>query len=214
MDLLKRHKARVLAKKQGLQQKQNEPVKGTPYELQLALLAQQKRNLKAIESHRAKADLKVKFIPEHQAYIDGILNADKGGQDDVIITMMIWCIDTGNFEQALELGAYAIKHKLVMPDGFARSVTSFLTEEVCKAVLKDQDNAAQYIEMLNSLSELVEMQDMQDVIRAKLHKTLAFAVHQKEPEHALEHFEHALELDENAGVKKYIQVLKKQLQAN
>ncbi|EFA1785819.1 terminase, partial [Escherichia coli] len=81
---------------------------------------------------------------------------------------------------ALRIGAYVVRHNLIMPDNFGRTAATVLTEEICNPVLTqagtdaDADLSA-FIEPLDTLWEIVANQDMPDEVRAKLCKACAFA---------------------------------------
>ncbi|EIF79593.1 Phage terminase, endonuclease subunit, partial [Burkholderia pseudomallei 354a] len=78
----------------------------TAYELMLAKLAADRRALKGIQSIERKVELKRKLLPEYTDYVAGALSGGRGAQDDVLVTVMVWRIDAGDFDGALAIAAY------------------------------------------------------------------------------------------------------------
>jgi len=146
----------------------------TAYELQLLQLAQDRARLKQIQSEQGKAELKRELLPAYQPYVDGVLSAGKGAQDEVLTTVMVWRMDAGDYTGALDIAAYVLEHGLVMPDRFARTTGCLVAEEIANAALKAQKAGGRFDEaILARAGELTDKQDMPDEARAKLH--LAFA---------------------------------------
>ncbi|EKG5910669.1 terminase, partial [Escherichia coli] len=100
------------------------------YRLRLA-----QARLKAIQARSAKAAIKKELLPDFSGWIEGTLEADGGQQDEVIATLMVWAIDCGDLPLALRIGAYVVRHNLIMPDNFGRTAATVLTEEICNPVL-------------------------------------------------------------------------------
>ena len=91
--------------------------------------------LKGVQARSAKAAIKKELLPDFSGWIEGTLEADGGQQDEVIATLMVWAIDCGNLPLALRIGAYVVRHNLIMPDNFGRTAATVLTEEICNPVL-------------------------------------------------------------------------------
>ncbi|MBS5840570.1 MAG: terminase endonuclease subunit [Pseudomonas sp.] len=143
----------------------------TAYEHQLNQLLQDRLRLKAIQSNEGKAALKRQLLPQYIPYIEGVLEAGKGAQDEVVTTVMLWRIDVGDFTGALDLAGYVLKHQLVMPDRFERTAGCLVAEEIATAALKAQkagDNSFDRDVLYRTL-EMTEDQDMPDQARAKLY---------------------------------------------
>ena len=186
------------------------------YELQLGQLAQHKRQLKEIQSTEAKVAAKKELLPEYDSYLDGILSAGTGAQDNVLVLLMLWHLDCGSFDRAIELGEYAINHSLAMPDGHSRSVPAVLAEEIADHYLKTQ------VPTLNQLREVLELVsgcDMHDQIMAKLHKAIGTAMVEVDEMNgannyvhdAIAHLERAYQLDNRSGVKNWLNNLRKKI---
>ncbi len=107
---------------------------GEQYELHAAALYDATRTLKSIKSIQAKIEKKRELLPDFLPYVEGVLSEGNGAKDDVLMTMMVWCIDVGDFEKALAIGAYAVKHNIDTPDRYARDTVSILAEEIAEGV--------------------------------------------------------------------------------
>ena len=193
------------------------------YELMLAQLGEHKRALKSIQSVERKAEAKRKMLPEYSAWVAGVLDADSGAHDDVFMTVMVWHIDAGDFAAALPMAAYAIRHKLSMPDQYQRPTACLIAEEFANMVLKAPDAIRpEDADALVELEALVSGEDMPDEVRAKLHKALGYAISQAGTamddgtvkalrEQALVHLRRALELHDKSGVKKDIERIEREI---
>lgn len=224
MSLARKHFQRVTAAQVAASADPGEPIKANAYELQLIRLADAKRALKQVQSIERKAEVKRRVLPEFGPWIQGVLEAGRGGQDDVLMTAMVWQIDVGDFPAALEIAAYALQHKLTLPDQYKRDVATLVAEEIAEqssaaiAAGKPADLAS-----LDRAALLTAECDMPDEVRAKLHKAIGQA-HQalsgiggdgtpdkNAAQNALAHFKRALELHDRVGVKKEIERLERAL---
>ena len=187
----------------------------TPYELMLAKLAADRRALKGVQSVARKVELKRKLLPEYADYVAGVLNGGRGAQDDVLVTIMVWRIDAGDYDGALAIAAYALTHGLALPDQFERSLASVVAEQFADAALaafleRSTFDAAS----LELVDELTADADMHDQVRAKLCKALGYAVQEADPPRALDYLRRALSLNDRVGVKKDIDRLSKLIEAS
>ncbi|VWD07934.1 small terminase subunit [Burkholderia aenigmatica] len=182
------------------------------YTLMLAQLDEHRRALKAVESLERKADLKRQFLPAYDAWVAGVLDGAAGAQDDVLMTIMVWRIDVGDFRGALEIGAYAVKHNLALPDQYKRSTPCLLVEEFAEAALRaNRAGESIQVEPLLEIEWLTTVCDMPDEVRAKLHKAIGYGLAASDPAKALDHLRRALQLFANVGVKKDIERLEREL---
>lgn len=141
----------------------------TGYEVMLAKLQQDQFRLKQVQSQEGKAKLKTEILPDYVPYVDGVLSAGQGAQDDVITTLMVWRFDAGDFAGGLQVAEYVLKHGLMMPDRFNRTTGCLVAEEVATAALKAQKAGGTFsLEVLTNTAVLTEEQDMPDEARAKL----------------------------------------------
>lgn len=184
------------------------------YNLLLLKLAEDKRALKAIESIDRKIALKHELLPYYVEWVNAVLQNGTGGADQVLMTVMLWRIDVGDFAGALEIGRYAITHNLNMPDIYKRKTPSILAEEIAdtaKSMLANQpdlDHAAT-LQLLLQTYDLTADCDMANEVRAKLHRITGFYAESLDPPLALMHFKEAYRLNEKCGVKSNINRLEK-----
>ncbi|CAJ0703907.1 terminase endonuclease subunit [Ralstonia holmesii] len=193
------------------------------YELMLAQLAEHRRQLKLVQSVARKAEVKRRMLPEYAAWVEGVLAADAGLQDEVLMTVMVWRIDVGDFAGALPLAAYAIRHKLAMPDQYQRTTACLIAEEVANyAIGQATAGGPVDVDSVERVLRLVEQEDMPDEVRAKLHKALAYGVlalldknfkgdPQATRQLGLTHLRRALELHDKCGVKKDIERIERDI---
>lgn len=182
------------------------PAGGTALDKMLARLRDHKAALRALQSMQARADLKREMIGDYTAYVDGVLEADSGRQDPVVVTMMIWSLDIGDHARALTLARYILRHDLRMPEGFERGAACWLLEELARAAEADPSALAPLADAL----ALTAGHDMPDPARAKAHRVLGLAAESADPAGALGHLRAALRLHPGCGVKQAIARLEKQ----
>jgi hypothetical protein len=175
--------------------------------LMAAKLATDQQRLKLIQSIERKLAIKKEILPDYEDYIAGVLEGQSGRQDDVLVTVMIWHIDTGAYSAALDIAAYALTHDLILPMHYVRTLATLITEEIAEAALAGK---AISIDELMTLFDLVAHRDMPDPVRAKLHKALGWALQDTDPETALMHLRRALCLHPRCGVKKEIDRLERE----
>lgn len=166
----KRHLSRVRAAEEAARRRDGDPMDGcTEYQLQMLQLQDHRLRLKNIQSEEGKAALKREILPDYAPYLAGILQADAGGQNEVVTTAMVWSIDAGDFESALLLADYVLRHKLAMPDRFSRTTGCLVAEEIAEAALKAQQADHDFDPaVLARAAQLTANEDMPDQVRAKL----------------------------------------------
>jgi hypothetical protein len=216
LTLAQRHQRRVIAAQESAAAKPLQSMAGaTAYELQLAQLLQDRLRLKQVQSNQGKAELKVQLLPGYVPYVQGVLEAGNGAQDEVLTTIMVWRIDAADFAGALEIAVYVLKHNMVMPDRFERTTGCLVAEEVAEAALIAQKAGASFpLSILQQTAVVTAEQDMPDQARAKLYlaigKAEAAMVLDDTPtaealpwlEAAKPHLAKAIELHSNCGGKK------------
>ncbi|PRC90866.1 phage terminase small subunit [Solimicrobium silvestre] len=223
-----RHQARVLAQQAAGNSAPGTVTTGSQYELMLYQLAEDRRRLKQIQSIKSKITLKATLLPNYQEWIDGVLTAGKGGQDDVLTTILVWSIDTGDFERAIQIAGYAVQHKMTLPDQYERDIATMLLDEFSGAYLNGKlaDDPLRAVQILSQVNALTDGHDTPDQARAKLHKALAYAqlavIGEDEKSDlvgtdlaaaraAYDNLQRALTLYEGVGVKKDIERLERRL---
>lgn len=153
------------------------------YEQQLLQLNSDKNRLKNIQSTQNKVELKRQLLPNYLHYVQGILEVKPGVQDAIVTEMMIWAIDTAEYNLALDLAEYVLEFGLKLPDRFERSEACFITEDIVDAFLKvlktDVPVEISVLERLESLitDEALEKskRDMPDEVKARLYLALGKA---------------------------------------
>lgn len=212
----------ALAAASGQQDPHGEPT-GTAYELMQAQLHEHMRTLKGIQSVERKIDAKRTMLADFEAYLDGVLQADAGGQDVVLATVLVWHLDAGNWARALQLAGYALRHGVKLPDQYSRDLPTLLLDEVSDAAIAGKLVGAEAVEALNQVSALTEGLDAPDQARAKLHKAAGWALMGKtstqdvDPKNlpqevcasALPLLRRAIELHAQVGVKKDVERLER-----
>lgn len=171
-----------------------------------ALLGSHKAILKAIQSKVEKANVKRELLPEYDAYVEGVLSAQSGAQDDILVTIMLWRLDAGDIAGALDIATYAIDHGMTMPEGFKSNIATMVLD-----VIADNEPTADQLAGLLEAIDLTKTSDMPDEVRAKAHKAAGMLLEEYEPATALDHFKTALQFNSKCGVKGRIDKLEKQI---
>ena len=171
-----------------------------------ALLGSHKAILKAIQSKVEKANVKRELLPEYDAYVEGVLSAQSGQQDDILVTIMLWRLDIGDIAGAMAIASYALDHGMTMPEGFKSNIATMVLD-----VITDNEPTAEQLGDLLEAIELTKSHDMPDEVRAKAHKAAGLLLEDKEPAQALDHLKTALQFNSKCGVKTRIDKLEKQI---
>ncbi|VUS54251.1 phage terminase small subunit [Klebsiella pasteurii] len=209
-----KHFQRVMAERHGKTDEQSDTAR-TAHEQIMHRLRMDQSALKRVQSDQAKAAMKRQLLPHYEGWIEGTLDGDSGRQDEVIVTLMVWAIDAGDYALAARIGRYVVTHGLLMPDRFNRTAATVLVDEICDPILvqvkaDDTTDVTPYLAVLDEVVEFTAGSDMPDVVRAKLCKARAFALRNgttEEQTTALALLRQALTLDAGAGVKKEIERL-------
>jgi hypothetical protein len=167
----KAHRSRVLAAQEASQKAAGSlRVDGTVFEQHMLLLQEHRLRLKQIQSEEGKATYKAGALHEFAPYVEGVVQADAGGDDEVITTVMVWAIDAHQFDAALWVADYVLRHGLGMPDRFRRTTGCLIAEEIAEAALSAQAAGAEFDgSVIARAIALTAAQDMPDEVRAKLH---------------------------------------------
>lgn len=200
-------------------------------------LAHDLRRLKEIQSIERKIEVKREMLPEYRPWCEHLLEMGRMtvgdtlgscGADDVLPTMMIWAIDTGDWSFALELAAHVLRFNLPLPARYQRQAAPLIVEEVADAALKLQAAGEAFpLDVLEEVEALTAGADMHDEIRAKLMKAIGSELMRQAEEQesgapafgdtagrALAHLRRAQELHDRAGAKDKIKRLEKALAAS
>ncbi len=185
-------------------------LQGNEYRSQLVKLETDIARLSTIRSIRRKQAIKREILPSYWDYIQCAINRESGLQDDILVTVLIWCIDVGEYSRAFMMAAYALQHGMEPPERFTRTLAEVITEEFSSHVLK-ADTPADYLDWLQHLETLVMDVDMVDAVTAKFHKALGLALEPDNPQQALRHYQTAFAADPKSAVKRMVNRLEKQL---
>lgn len=187
------------------------------YEQQLMQLNSDKNRLKNIQSKQNKVELKRQLLPNYKPYLHGILEVKPGVQDAVVTEMLVWSIDVGEYDLALDLAEYVLEHGLKLPDRFERSEACFITEDIADEFLKVlKTDVSIDITVLERLESLItdeslhkSKRDMPDEVKAKLYLALGKAEmrlitgeNEQDVHHAINaknYLESAVNLDDKCG---------------
>jgi hypothetical protein len=169
------HMARVSAEREAITSGGG-PMAGSAYEMVLAQLYEHTQTLKAIQSVERKVEVKRGMLADYSAYLEGVLAADSGADDQVVTTLMVWHIDAASYDTALQLADYIVRHKLSLPDRFERNVATLLVEEFGEAALKGRMEPGEAGLILAKVAEMTDPLDAHDQARAKLYKAMGYAL--------------------------------------
>jgi len=207
-----RHYERVMAGKASAAAPGADQAARTAYELMLAKLHTDRARLRDVQSIERKVAVKRELLPEYDAWVTGALATGTGGQDDVLMTLLVWYIDVGEYSRALDIAQYALRHNLAMPDQYDRTLPTVLADEIGDAALAAQRDKGEFsADVLLRTLDMTAQADMPDPARAKIHKAAGVALRTVDPAQALTHLRRALELHEGAGVKRDIAALETEL---
>ncbi len=204
-----------------------ESASGQEYAVLRAVLHDNLRKLQDVESHEARIPMKRDFMTEFAPWIAGFLEADQPVQDEILMTNLVWAIDCSEFDLALMLGRFALKHGLALPERYSRTTACFLREDIAEVALAQPDTVPH--DVLVEIDQLTFGADMPDAAKAKLDKALGRSWLAKAEDFdpsdetgpaggagayataGLEHLKRALKLNAKVGVKKDIDRAEKML---
>ncbi|MDW5418889.1 phage terminase small subunit [Iodobacter sp. CM08] len=212
MSPAKAHLLRMTAAQLSKQNGTAAHVNASGYALMLHKLAGDKRRLKQIQSLSRKIDAKREMLPDYAPWISGALSAQGGAQDEVLMTVMVWMIDTGNFTDALPIVRYALQHKLTLPDQYQRTLACLVVEEMADTAMswRSQGESIEVAGLLEVLTA-TQNEDMPDQVKAKLFKAIAYGLSEQDKPAAVDYFQQALALHDKCGVKKDLEKLQREI---
>lgn len=186
------------------------------YALMQMQLHQDMERLHAVLSAEQKAAIKRQLLPHYEDWVNGVLEGDSGAQDDVLMRVMVWRIDAGDLPGALDIAAYALRHRLNAPDGFGRSVAAIIADEIAsQALIRMKHGEHIPAALLSRVREMTDGEDLYDAVRARLYKALGYALRDEgQLQEARALMQRALELHDGVGVKADLKALDKQIAAH
>lgn len=184
--------------------------------LMLAALHAARRRLKDIKALDRKIAAKRELLPQFDAYLEGVLQADAGGENLVLVYALLWRFDVGDLQGALALSDYALRHGLSAPDTHQRDLPSIIAEQTAEEVLKalaiDGADAPFLTAACLAAAELTDARDLHDQIRAKLRKAHGYALRAAgDLPGAVAQLTDALALNSKIGVKRDIENLERDI---
>ncbi|PAT63159.1 phage terminase small subunit [Psychrobacter sp. JB193] len=169
------------------------------------------QQLSNIQSISHKVELKKEFLPFYMPWIEGTIAEGVGGQNDMLIKLMVWCLDAHDFKTATDIAEYALLNDFVMPEPFTRDVATVFVEQLSDELLsirKDTDTAV-YTDLIQRVIDSTTSQDMPDQVRAKLYRAFGDSLKDAKPDEAITAYEIAIKLDDKVGRKKDLAQLTK-----
>lgn len=140
------------------------------------------QRLKQIKSVDRKIAAKREMLPEYQSWCDGLMDAGRAassrvlpstGADEVLPTIMVWSIDTGDWPRALMLAGFVLRFGITMPKRYERDAPTLILEDIANVALKTQATGAAFpLYVLEAVEQLTHDVDMHDEPRAKLYKAM------------------------------------------
>ena len=158
-------------------ERDSDGAEATEYQLLLAALGEDLASLRQIQSTEGKIAAKRKMVdayrPHVLASIEAAAVAGKAVQDEIISTMMLWHIDIGEFDQALDMAEHVLRFGLRLPERFERTTGCVVAEEIAHAALAQIGQDGDFdLAVLQRTQQLTAAEDMPDQVRAKLHKAI------------------------------------------
>lgn len=163
--------------------------------------------ISAVQSRQTKNDRKAEILPNYKGWIDGTLAAGTGEQNDMLLKLMVWQLDTQDLTNASKIAEYAILNDMVMPEPFSRSPAAVFAEQFADELIKSDAEVDETV-IMHAL-DITNDADMPDQIRAKLYRAYGNALKITKPDEAIKAYEKALKLDPAVGCKSELNQLKK-----
>ena len=201
----------------------------TEYQALLAQLHDDLRMLSGIQSIEKRIEKKPALLAKYRPWVAGALEAgedDAAPQDEIVVTALIWALDIGDWDFALDIADHCLRHRLDLPERYNRSLGCLVVEEIAKAAIKDPDAVSH--QALERVRAVATEHDMPDQVRAKYHRALgeswALQAEAFDPasesapaggkpalvDAALTELRRARELNDKVGVKKQIEQLERE----
>lgn len=207
---------------------ENSPA-ASEYQQLLAALHNDLRALHDIQSQEGKIDRKRLMITTYLPWVQGALDAGEDGravQDEIVVTMLVWALDTQDWELTLNIGGHVLEHGLSLPERYKRNAACVIAEEAAEAAKKDI--SAVPFDVLQRVAALIAGRDMPDQVRAKLQRAIGLnlmaQIDEFDPQAetataggksalvdaALTALRSALTLNSSVGVKKQVEQLERE----
>lgn len=186
---------------------QDEGKPSSEAQLLMMRLQHDKQRLSALESIEKKITLKKELYEAYLPWISGILEKNDGSDDVILQTVFIWLLDISEFAQAYPMANYLIEHQIAL-EGFNVSTAGFIARSLSNDIIKNEGDIDR--KLIEQYERLIAGLDYPDALQAQWEKALGLVAQKNEDfSTALRHFNRALVLDENSGVKKLINKVEK-----
>ncbi len=153
-------------------------------------LAHDLRGLKELKSREAKVARKRELLPKFDAYVEGVIDAAEAArardpsfrapQDDVVVRMLIWRLDTGDLPAAAALFTFAQTHGFQLGPLFKRDLPTMVAEEAADhaldAVKAGTPIPRGHVFALQAIRDAVAGLDMPDEVKGRLHKAIGLEI--------------------------------------
>lgn len=181
------------------------PDAGSPIELKFF---NDWQSLQGIQSQAKKNELKADFLPYYLPWIEGTLAAGISGQNDMLVQLMVWALDTHEFDTATRIAEFALLNDMAMPEPFTRDVATVYAEQLASEVTKKADKPSEHTDILAKAIEVTNDHDMPDPVRAKLYRAYGDALKADKPTDAIAAYEKAIAIYPDVGCKTDLSKLK------
>lgn len=163
--------------------------------------------IKSLQSKTTRNERKAAALPEYTPYIEGVLASGVSPQNDMLLILMVWALDTQALALATDIAQFALLNNMTMPEPFSRDVATVFAEQFADEIIKNDAKADDGL--VKKAIDVVTDSDMPDEVRAKLYRAygLVVALHSKAD--AISAYEMALKLDPQVGCKTDLARLKK-----
>lgn len=144
------------------------------YQLLLAALGEDLRQLSNIQALERKLTAKAAMLDRYLPWLEGALESENPAQDEIVSTMLVWSIDLADWPLALQLARHVLAHGVQLPERYKRNPATLIAEEVAEAGLAQQPTVS--LETLVETASITAPFDMHDQVRAKLEKAIGLAL--------------------------------------
>ena len=186
-------------------------------ELSVSLFKMYLNQLSRIKSSEKRTKIKREAVESFLPWINKIINQSSATlsaiESQSFVWLLVWALDIQYFATALAMAEVAVRQDIQAPDSFSRNTVEIITEEIAGYVLSCAEPESK-VDLLNQLADLVEGQDMNDLINAKLYKARGLSVVKAEPDKARLYWLEADRLYPKVGIKRLLKMLDKPKIAN
>ncbi|MFK3970191.1 phage terminase small subunit [Pseudomonas sp. NPDC087358] len=177
-------------------------------------LAVDLERIAAIKPHELRQQLKRdELLPKYQEYVQRYRDSGLSFPNSVLVYVLIWLFDTGEFDKGLELADFAMSQGQPLPERFNRDIPTFVADEVitwAEAEYKAGRSPEPYVSSL--LPRVDGEWKLYERIPARYHKVLGImAMDAKDWRTAIARFERAEALYSSIGVDGRLKTSRKEL---